>query len=288
MVESTFGRPDEIGWRLQAAIRDERRDSLNFSVLTILLTPFFIFVVIAVILLCVAIISAGPGDRLMASMKSQVRLATGANIVLAYIFAAYFVAPKPGTRLTSKDLVWIGGSVAVFALLLYLSYATTWPDQRPGRFWGTYAILAPAMLALLGTAFMPKDPYYLGWYESIGRDTTGDEAISESVSDTLRFAAFLPALVLECYGQIFGSYWLWRHLDDNEIRLMTETLVSLESGATREAQDRLRQAPRSSSADVMRWLHKLRFVRPEKGALRLTTEGSNFVAVRRDWGARGV
>jgi hypothetical protein len=211
-------------------------------------------------------------------MEAQSWMTTGANLVLAYIFAAYFGAPRKGRGLSWNDLGWVGGALGVFAVLLVLSYATSWPDRRPGFFWLTYALAAPAMLAMLGKAFMPKDPYYLGWFQSISRDGTGEDLVNDGFSDSIRFAAFLPGLVLECYGQIFGSFWLWRHLDPAETRLMAETLVSLGEGDDSGARDRLRLAPKGSSADALRWLSKLEFVRFDRGILRLTDEGAKFLA----------
>lgn len=279
MPERGLRGPEEIHPTLLAAIEAERRGTLVFSVLTVLLTPFFILAVLALLLMGLAFITV-QGGLVSRSVQAQSWLATGINIVLAYIFASFFAAPGRGGGLEWKNLKWVGAALGVFAMLLVLSYATNWQDRRPGLFWLTYAVASPAMLAMLGKAFMPKDPYYLGWYESIGLDKTSDDALGNPVSDSLQFAAFLPGLVLECYGQIFGSFWLWRRLDPAETRLMVETLVSLGAGDDAGARDRLTMAPKGSSADALRWLSKLEFVRFDRGILSLTDEGAKFLSGR--------
>ncbi|HTF56225.1 MAG TPA: hypothetical protein VK661_03080, partial [Planctomycetota bacterium] len=115
---------DDIYPPLMAAIKAERRGTLIFSVSTILLTPFFILAVLALLLMGLAFIAV-QGGLLSRTEESRPWLATGVNIVLAYIFASFFAAPRRGGTFDWKDMKWVGGALGIFAMLLVLTYATT-------------------------------------------------------------------------------------------------------------------------------------------------------------------
>src|SRR6185503_17227172 len=124
------------GW-LRAAVKAERRSMLVFSLLTVVLTPFFLLGLIALLLMGVALFFSYFNFRYQL-FESQVWLATGCNVVLAYILAVYLGAPGAGRNLKPLAGRWLTAALVLFGAILAITYLTDWPHNRPGLFWSIY------------------------------------------------------------------------------------------------------------------------------------------------------
>jgi len=96
----------------------------------------------------------------------------------------------------------------------------------------------------------------------------------------LGFAVSISHLILDSYGSIFGSRWLWRGLQESDL---TASVALLQGLATRDASgvmSRVRALAKGSAVDIVRALVKLDLVVIDKGRPRLSRKGREFLELK--------
>ena len=264
--------------KLREACAGARRDAAMFALLTVLLTPFAVALAIVMLLFALAFVDLPVIDHLGYTLS----LVTGVNLCLAFMGASYFLRPKEEYLRQSSDNAWLLAAFGLFCAILALSYFTPLAQTHPGWFWPFYLLLALAMLGCVGHAYEPCADYYLGW--TLGPCVMDDPFTIRDDIDrahlSLGFAVSMSHLILQSYGAIFGSRWLWRELEMAELAASVELLQGL---ATRDASGvmaRLRALGRGTAADAVRTLVKLDLVVIDKGQPRLSLKGREFLDLK--------
>jgi hypothetical protein len=266
--------PDEVERDFRAAFAAERRDAVVFTLTTLLLAPLFLGLAV------LGVVFVAGSSRVARHVTTGDRglhraLATAITAGLIWLFIAFFASPRPGRR-TKQDLAWVLGAMACVAATLLLTYATPLPTEWPVVFWLAYAALAITMLGLLGHAYEPRDDYYLGWAGGRMDDpfTFRDDLDRGHIA--LGCATAIPRLLFGSAAGIVGSSWLFRGLDDAEIRGAAELLHAL-GAHDGPAVERALRRPAESLARLLRALDKMKLVRRREGRLELTTDGEKLV-----------
>jgi hypothetical protein len=264
--------------KLRELCASARRDATLFVVLTVLLTPLAVAIFILFLLFALAFVDLPVIDHL----GYELSLITGVNLCLAFMAASYFLRPKEQYQRQDDDTSWLLVAFGLFCAILALSYATPLGQTHAGWFWLFYLLLALAMLGCIGHAYEPKDDYYLGW--TAGPLLMDDPFTIQDDIDRahigLGFAVSFAHLILDSYGAVFGSRWLWRGLPESEL---TASVALLQGLATRDASvvmSRVRALPKGSAVDIVRALVKLDLVVIDKGHPRLSRKGREFLDLK--------
>ena len=277
MAEMT--EQQRIDRALRTKLRDicasERRDATVFAVLTVLLTPLAVTVAIFLLLYALVFVDLPVIDHL----GYQLSFVTGVNLCLAFMAASYFLRPKRHYQRQASDNNWLLVASGLFCAILGLTYVTQLTLTHPGLFWSLYLLLALVMLGCIGHAYEPGDDYYLGW--SRGGILMDDPfTIRDDIDRAhlgLGFAVAMSHAILETYGAIFGSRWLWRGMQESEL---TASVALLQGLATRDSSgvmSRMRTLTKESAAHTVRALVKLELVVMDKGQPRLSMKGREFL-----------
>jgi hypothetical protein len=262
---------------LRAKLRERcaaaRQDAIVFAVLTILLTPVAIVVLIFSLIFAYALIHRGWVDHLFYVQS----FLAGANLCLAFMGASYYLRPKDKFLHKADDTSWSFAGVIIFCVILALSYLTMLPTAHAPLFWSLYLILATVMLGCFGKAYEPPDDYYLGW--SVGPFLMDDAFTFRDDIDrahlSLGFASSVANLILESYGGVFGSRWLWRGLSESELNDAAAVVLKLAQQDFSGEKTRI-QYPQSA-ANIFRALTKLELISFDHCRLNLTVKGRDFV-----------
>jgi hypothetical protein len=86
-------------------------------------------------------------------------------------------------------------------------------------------------------------------------------------------------LILDSYGAIFGSCWLWRGLQESELTTSVAVLQGLATRDAAGAMSRIHGVTMGSAANSVRALVKLDLVVMENGRPRLSMKGRSFLDV---------
>jgi hypothetical protein len=105
-------------------------------------------------------------------------------------------------------------------------------------------------------------------------DPTTTEDDWDRAHFALGFAAAIPRFILSAFGEIFGSTWAWRGLEDAEASAAAEALLAARGGGS--AKEAFRRLGPRSAARVAHALLKLGYVKPG-GGLRLSLDGQKFL-----------
>ncbi|MBC8019293.1 MAG: hypothetical protein H7X83_12355 [Verrucomicrobia bacterium] len=267
---------------LRTKLRDlcasAQRDATVFAVLTVFLTPLAATVAILILLFALAFVDLPLVDHL----GYKLSFITGANLCLAFMAASYFLRPKEQYQRQDDDMVWLLLAFGLFCAILALSYTTPLAQTHPGWFWALYLLLALAMLGCIGHAYEPKGDYYLGW--TAGPLLMDDPFTIQDDIDRahigLGFAVSLSHLILDSYGAIFGSWWLWRGLQESEQTASVALLQGLASRDSSGVMTRMRALTKGSAVDIVRALVKLDLVVIDKGQPRLSMKGREFLDLK--------
>lgn len=262
---------------LRATLRERcaaaRKDAIVFSVLTVLLTPVALLVFVFSLILAYGLVHRGWVDHLFDTHS----FLAGANLCLAFMGASYFLRPKPKYMSHSDDDTWAFAGVGIFCGILAFSYLSPLPVAHATLFWSVYFILVTFMLGCFGKAYEPHDDYYLGWvvgpYIIDNPFTLRDDIDRAHIS--LGFASSIANLILESYGGVFGSAWLWRGLPESELNDAVTVVRKLDLLDYAGATDHIRE-PRAA-ANILRALAKLELVSFEHGRLKLAAKGRDFI-----------
>lgn len=252
-----------------------RSDARLFAVLTVLLTPLAVVIFILMLLFALAFVDLPVIDHL----GYRLSFATGANLCLAFMVASNFLRPKEQYQRQDSDTAWLLVAGGLFCCILALTYATPLVQTHPAWFWPLYLLLALFMLGCVGYAYEPKDDYYIGW-------TAGPLLIDDpfTIQDDidrahigLGFVVAISHLILDSYGTIFGSMWLWHGMQESELSTAVKLLQGLATKDVSEMTARVRELNKASAANCIRVLVKLELIVIDKGRPRLSMKGREFI-----------
>jgi hypothetical protein len=265
----------EIHDALDAALADARRNALIQAGAIVLMTPAILLAFAAVIVY--GTLSEVERHPLSYGLADHPFLA-GANgffvfAVVPMLLAARRRGGSPG-----------GAAIAVagLAALLGLSYGTSLYAQ-PAIFFPLYGALAFATAVAVGAGYEPRDNYYLGWSprggsdSSLREDPLGWRHRRDAREMELGLASGLSGFLAGALGDLFGSAWLFRHLDVEELADAAQALHALGAGEAAHAARFLGGREPASAARVIRALAKLGLVRPGESGLVLTIPGERLV-----------
>ncbi len=248
-----------------------RRDAIVFTFLTVLLTPIAVALFILTLLFALAFVDLPVIDHL----GYERSFVTGVNLCLAFMGASYFLRQH---RRSAGDSAWLLAAAGIFAGILALSY-TSLSTTHPVWFWLLYLVLALVMLGCIGHTYEPRDDYYLGW--TFGPFLMDDPFTIEDDIDRahigLGFAVSMSQLVLESYGAILGSRWLWRGLLESELADSVAVLQGLAAQDSVGVTAHVRALARRSAIDIVRALAKLELITIDKGRPKLSIKGREFL-----------
>jgi len=252
-----------------------RSDAKLFAVLTVLLTPVAVALFILILLFALAFVDLPVVDHL----GYRLSFVTGVNICLGFMVASYFLRPKEQYQRQDDDTNWLWVACGLFCGIVAMSYATTLAQTHPEWFWPLYVLLSLAMLGCVGHAYEPKDDYYLGW--TAGPLLMDDPFTIQDDIDRahigLGFAVSVSHLILDSYGAIFGSRWLWHGLQESELSACVKLLQGLAARDVSELKAHVRELGKGSAANSVRALVKLDLVVIDKGLPRLSMKGREFL-----------
>jgi hypothetical protein len=277
MVELTEQQKTDrvLRTKLRELCVSARRDAMLFALLTVLLTPVAVAFFVLMLLFALAFVDLPVIDYLGYSLS----FVTGVNLCLAFMAASYFLRPKEQCRRRGDDTGWLLLAGGLFCCILALSYATPLAQTRPGWFWPLYLLLALVMLGCVGHAYEPKDDYYLGW--TAGPLLMDDPfTIRDDIDRAhigLGFAVSISRLILDSYGEIFGSSWLWNGVQESELSASVKLLQGLAARDVSEVRARVRELTRGAAANSVRALVKLELVVIDKGLPRISMKGREFL-----------
>jgi len=280
MVELTEQQQDAriLRTKLRELCAAKRQDAILFAVLTVLLTPLAVGLAIIMLLFALAFVDLPVIDHL----GYRLSFVTGANLCLAFMAASYFLRPKEQYQRQDNDTTWLLVAAGMFCTLMALCYATPLVQTHPGWFWPLYLLLALAILGCIGHAYEPKDDYYLGWtYGPLLMDdpfTIQDDIDRAHIG--LGFAVAFSHLILDSYGAIFGSRWLWRGLQESELTVSVALLQGLAMRDTSGVMSRICALAKGSAADIVRAMVKLELVLIDKGYPQLSLKGKDFLDLK--------
>ncbi len=269
----------KIDLALRSKLRDlcasARSDAKLFAVLTVLLTPFAVALAILMLLYALALVDLPVIDHL----GYRQSFVTGANLCLAFMAASYFLRPKEQYLRQDDDTTWLLVAFGLFCAILALSYATPLVQTHPGWFWPLYLLLVLAMLGCIGHAYEPRDEYYLGMMAGpilMDNPLTVKDDIDRAHLG-LGIAVSVAHLILDSYGAIFGSRWLWRGLQESELNISVALLRGLAERDVSGVMSRIQALAKGSAADIVRALVKLELVVIDKGRPKLSMKGREFL-----------
>lgn len=269
----------KIDLALRSKLRDlcasARSDAKLFAVLTVLLTPFAVALAILMLLYALALVDLPVIDHL----GYRQSFVTGANLCLAFMAASYFLRPKEQYLRQDDDTTWLLVAFGLFCAILALSYATPLVQTHPGWFWPFYLLLVLAMLGCIGHAYEPRDEYYLGMMAGpilMDNPLTVKDDIDRAHLG-LGIAASVAHLILDSYGAIFSSRWLWRGLQESELNISVALLRGLAERDVSGVMSRIQALAKGSAADIVRALVKLELIVIDKGRPRLSMKGREFL-----------
>src|SRR6185369_310199 len=280
MVE--LNQQNMIDRALRAKLRDTcasaRRDAGTFAILTVLLTPLALTAAVLMLFFALALVDLPVIDHLGYALS----VVTGVNLCLAFMLGAYFLRPKEEYQRQGSDDTWLLVAFGLFCVILALSYCTPLAKSHPALFWPVYLLLTLTMLGCVGYAYVPGDDYYLGWTAGpllMDNPFTLQDDIDRAHIG-LGFAVSIAHLILSSYGEIFGSRWLWRGLEERELAASVALLQGLAARDASGLMSRIRELSRGAAADIVRAMVKLELVVMDKGKPRLSLKGREFLELK--------
>lgn len=264
--------------RLRHTCDIARRDAVIYAVLVVVLSPVAVAIFILTLLFTLALVDLPFVDYL----GYRVSFITGVNLCLAFMGASYFLRPKAQYQQKASDSSWLLTAGSLFCVILALCYITPLAASHPAWFWSLYLMLTLVMLGCIGHAYEPHDDYYLGW---TGGPLLIDDpfTIRDDIDRAhigLGFLVVIAQVMLESYGAIFGSRWLWRGMQESELAVSAALLQGLAVQDASGVISQIQGMSKESAADIVRALVKLELVVIEKGRPKLSRKGREFVELK--------
>jgi hypothetical protein len=250
-------------------LQEDRRDALVFSALTVLLTPFFLFLA----LLGIAFAMYYADLPIFDHIGYYSSVTTGANIFVAWMFVVYLTQNATWHH-KPADKRWLWAAAGFYGVLLLASYGTNISASAPAAFAVLYVVGVLAIFGSLGRLYMPHDDYYLGLYRGYFDDPFTFDDDFDRGHLSLGVASAIPQSIIKAYGEIFASSWLWRPLSERELIAASEMLYGLSIGDHQRVE---RMAVRDRALYA---LNRLEIVQTHHGSIELTTKGRDFLAGR--------
>lgn len=260
----------------------DRSDYLRFAISGVLLTPALLTAAIALLLF---MILWGVNTRNDAWSNDPRHVLTAIGTFVGMMFGALLMKQEPNARRDPGGLLL--GLALVFGAFLGVVYGTSWMNGQPTLFWASIVALVLMAMALMGRLYEPADHYYLGWVAGpivIDNPLTFEDDIDRE-HIKLGFGAAIPTFILGVYGEIFGSAWLLRPLDDREEELAANTLIEAEAGMVSAAVSEAVRLEQVRVAHAIRALFKLDLIQHRRNGIRLTAKGRELLKDAR--GLRG-
>ena len=240
----------QIEKRLSEILYRERREAIGYTVLTMLCTPVFAAIVGLVSWIVVGFVLIRPNYDI--DVKA---FYTGLNFFLALMIVFVFKYTNPTEQPHDFNKNWLV-AVLVFILLIFITYATKFPERFLIGFGIIYAGAGLFILGLLGKVFA-EGPY-------IEYDNREGQLFSLILA--------LMSFVVMSYGELFSGSWLWIPPKPDEVRVCAWILCTL-------ALENNMPLHRSSSVSkrVLYILYRLKYVQVKEGILELTSKGRDLV-----------
>jgi hypothetical protein len=246
-----MNEPDigQVEKRLAAVIREERREAIGYTLLTVLCTPVFV--------LAASLVAVLVFGYVLSSVDYNVEargIYTGINVFLAYMLIFVLRRSNPPEEPHAFEKTWLA-AVIVFLLLLILTYVAKLPERIPVPFAIVYTVLGFVVLGLLGNVQIEQPDV--------------DEADGGNMFMSLILA--LSAFVAMSYGEVTRSSWLWLPPKPDEIRIAAWLLCKLV--IERTTQFDARPVPRR----ILNMLSRLKLVQVTEHKLKLTLRGQDLI-----------
>ena len=256
------------------ALSKERRESLTFAILIVVLTPALLSG--ALVGLVFIGFWSGLNPRILSHVNAQqlaLILTIGLSIVLALFFLRRLVPSGARVRRRAYPALWCLG--ALWALTMGSSLAAT----RPWLFWTVYLLVTLAVLAFVGRGYEPFENYYIGIRTPHGLVYDHPLRLRDDFDRShivLGFATALPTAILNAYTEIFSTSWIWRGLTQAERRAALAFLVDLSTEVPGKAMLHLE---RDSATRVMQALTEMDLLRFPRSGPVLSVDGLRLLGL---------
>lgn len=262
-MDDDGGDVNRIRRALDDALGEARRDWLLGTVLTVLFTPMFLAVALAVLVF-------GAGIEVVEVVASPSRALVGLEVFLGLMFLGYFLSEPGRTR-------WhvVLGAAAGLGALIALAHVSPLPRTAPGAFWALYGVGVLGLLGAMGLAYTPRDDYELG----LGRWMIDNPFTLRDDIDRahlgLGLLVAIPRFVLGAASDVVSGSWAVRGLAGHERQAAAMALLALGRGDGAEAQRAVGRLGPTSAGRVLRALEGTKLLRPGG---HMTTKASRLLA----------
>jgi hypothetical protein len=190
---------NQIEKRLSEVLQKERKEAIEYAILTVLCTPFFAFVaVILVFLILLPILHYASYNLTM------VDFFTSLNCFLGLMLGVTIRYANIDENQYRFDKEWIA-AVVIFFCQLYITYRTVFIDKYPVVFMVIYTSFGFLILGLSGYVITVKKP-------SI------DQINYENNTPIQSFVLVVAGFIASTYGEIISSSWLWNMPAQDKIK----------------------------------------------------------------------
>jgi Mn2+/Fe2+ NRAMP family transporter len=183
MAESDISQVEQ---RLATVLKKERREAIGYALLAVLCTPVFL-VIASIIILFVLACALGYA----AYDIDVIGIYTGLNCFVALMIVIILKQTFSPDEEYEFDITWLVALI-IFLVLLFLTYATKFPEKFPVGFGILYAVTAFFILGLLGGVYLniPLNQY------------------DESENPFFRLILAVTGFIAMSYGELLNSSWL--------------------------------------------------------------------------------
>jgi len=242
---------DDVAQHLTAVLARERREAIAYASLTVLCTPAFVAIASVVFLSIVLYVFR---QSHFYRLNNALAIYTGMTVFLASTLAMMAPGVRRSAAQFALDRTWLAG-VAIFLILLAVTYMTPLGQESPAVFGIVYCVLGLLVLGLVGRTYLNSPP---------------DDPLGETPS--LRaFVLAIMGFVVSAYAELLSGSWLWIPPEPHEIRIAARVLCRLAADG---------RAPLHECVvddRIERLLIRLKLLQRIGPELHLTPKGLDFV-----------
>ena len=258
MREHTFGacvmgEPDvgQIEQCLMVVLNKERREAVGYAIAIVLCTPAFVALASFTICIVIGYVFMQFRDNYDIDAAG---LYTGFIVFLAYmiVFVLRYSNPPEEPHQFNKN--WII-AVALFLLLLFLTYSTELLEQNPVFFGLMFTGIGFLILGLTGRVYM-------------------DMPMIDFTKQDDTFWGFILAIsgfIAMAYGELFSSSWLWIPPKPDEVRVGAWILHKL------VVEKSWRIDNRRGHGRALNYLLRLKLAKVNEDKLEITEKGLDLI-----------